>query len=197
MQRDRHLLNPHFSERRLDDHLGSKLHPGRLQIHFLKRGLAQPPQPTMEIMTRTTEKQPPNCRQHGIPQPPMFPRHRPGQNRSPASRHPAPHHQIRPRTQLLQKRPDLREIVTQIRIPHDHKSPPRGFQPCPQRTPVSPHRHIHHPGTTRPRNLLRTIRAPIVRDQNLRPISNSRCIQPSPRRFDATRKRLGLIQTRH
>src|SRR5205814_165562 len=77
-ERGGHLRDLHSFERRLDDHLGGEFHAGGPKVHTLEcvNGIAA--DTAVEIARGTAEEQPPDVRQYGIADVPVFPGHRAG-----------------------------------------------------------------------------------------------------------------------
>src|SRR6266513_2486773 len=97
----------------------------------------------------------------------MLPRHCAFHDLAVGPRHPAAHHQFVSAFQLLHEWGDTAEIVAVIGITNDDPLTARRSYAPAQGAAVPSLCHLDHTCTGAPRNLLRTIRAAIVRNHHL------------------------------
>jgi len=105
------------------------------------------------------------------------------------------HHQFVSGAKLLHKGHQGHEIVAAVRITHDDIAAIRRFDPVPQRVAVATLRDINDPRTAFLGNLLRSIGAAVIRDQNL--AIDAVLIQKPPRILDAERQCFRFVQAGH
>jgi len=192
LQRGGHFGDPHAPQRRLHHNLAREFHPRRAQVHPCERVFAEPPQATVKIPDRGIEEQPPYKTQHRIPQIAVQGRHGP---RRYAAAKAIPHYQVVAFSEFLDERPQIREIVAVVGIPHDDVGALGGLDAAAQGRAIAPGRHRHHPRTVSLRNLLGTVRAAVVGNHHL-PI-HPQPLETAPRLVDADSQRARLVQARH
>src|SRR6185295_10736347 len=136
-----------------------ELHPRGPQIQSEHCCAVETPQATMEIAGRTLEKEPADSSEHRIAKIAMQIRHR---TRLDSPKKTVAHHQVIAISQLIDERPEVGEVITVIRVAHDHVFTASGSNASHQGIAVSLSLNLNHSRTQRPGNLLRTISAAVV-----------------------------------
>src|SRR6185437_14700456 len=192
VQRGRHLGHALAGQGRLDHHLASELHPGRLQVERHHDVPAEPAQPAVEVADLAAEEQPADEAEHRVAQVLVQRRH--GPRRDPAPE-PVAHHQVRALAQFVNKGHQVGEIIGIVGVAHDHVLAVGRDDATHQRVAVTLVADRYHPGAGVGGQPLAAVRAAVVGDQHL--AADPALGQESHSLADARRHGLCLVEARH
>src|SRR5262245_52490759 len=106
-----------------------------------------------------------------------------------AAAKPVSHHEVKALAQFGHETVQLTEVVAVVAVSHDHEPAARRANAAEQRTAIPPRFDIDHARTARDRDVTRSVRAPVVGDQDL--AVDVGTLEKRSRLADAHTKRLG------
>jgi hypothetical protein len=195
MQSDGDFANARAQETGLDDHLGGKFHPAASLVQLEIERLRESAKPAVNVVDRRPKPPAGDPRKHRIAKPAVEAWHRTREDASTAGSEPATLHKVAALAQALDQRRKLAEVVALVGVAHHDEVSASGLDSSHERRAVPTLGNRHNASALRRRNLSRTVRAPVVRNDDL--AGDARLLHRRQRLPDACRKRVRFVEARH
>ena len=195
VQRDGNLGDVALKEAGLDQHLRRELHSGAAEVQVVVEVAPERAHAAVDVAHRHIEPHVGHAGEHGIAEPAVRRRHGTGHDRSAAARQPAALHDVVALLQLVVEITDDAEVVTVVRIAHEYPFASRRRDAPAERVAVAALAHVHHTSAEAAGDLLRTISAAVVSDDDL--TADTAGLQRRERLLDADGEGVLLVQAGH
>ena len=176
----------------LDDHLGGELHPGGLEPQVEDALPVEAAQAAVEVPDAGAEEQLADAGQDGVAQILVQRGHGAGGD---AALEPVAHDEVVAFAQLLHEGGQGGEVVGVVGVSHDHEAAARGGDTADEGGAVAARRHRDDTCTRLACNVLGTVGAPVVGDDDLP--HHPAGFEIAARLVDADLQRLRLIEAGH